>query len=58
MSGSNNVKDMLKQLLDVVHEGMIVIQEEEIIQVNHEFADLLEYDEEDLLDMEFVDIQY
>ncbi len=42
--------------MDVVHEGMIVIQDEEIIQVNQVFADLLEYEEDDLMDMEFEDL--
>ncbi|MFW9933305.1 MAG: PAS domain-containing protein, partial [Candidatus Thorarchaeota archaeon] len=56
MSDLKTVKDLLKQLMDVVHEGMIVIQDEEIIQVNRVFADLLEYAEDDLLDMEFEDL--
>lgn len=56
MSDLHDVKDLLKQLMDVVHEGMIVIQEEEIVQVNGVFSDLLEYDEDELLDMEFEDL--
>ncbi len=56
MPDLNNVRDLLKQLMDVVHEGLIVIQDEEIIQVNQVFADLLEYEEVDLLDMDFEDL--
>ncbi|MFW9908167.1 MAG: PAS domain S-box protein [Candidatus Thorarchaeota archaeon] len=48
--------EWIKQIMDVVHDGMLVIQEEEIILANDILANLLGYQEDDLLDMDFEDL--
>ncbi|MHA1909948.1 MAG: PAS domain-containing protein, partial [Candidatus Thorarchaeota archaeon] len=56
MSDVKQATEWLRQIMDVVHDGMVVIQDEEIIIANEIFADMLGYDEEALMDMDFEDL--
>lgn len=48
-------KDWLDKIIEAVGDGIIVIQDEDIIMVNTAVADMLEYDKDELLDRAFDD---
>ena len=48
--------DWLEKVMSVVQEGIVIIQDEDIIQFNPAFAALLDYEEDELLDLPFEDI--
>jgi PAS domain S-box-containing protein len=56
MSNRKQAISLLGQVMDAVQDGMILIQDEDIIQVNRAFADMLGFDEDDLLDIGFEDL--
>ncbi|MFW9849757.1 MAG: PAS domain S-box protein [Candidatus Thorarchaeota archaeon] len=53
MSDVKQTTEWLRQIMDVVHDGMLVIQDEEIILVNELFANMIGYDEDTLMDIDF-----
>ncbi|MHA2425050.1 MAG: PAS domain-containing protein, partial [Candidatus Thorarchaeota archaeon] len=56
MSDVKQATEWLRKIMDVVHDGMVVIQDEEIIIANEIFASMIGYDEEALMDMDFEDL--
>ena len=48
--------DWLEKVMSVVQEGIVIIQDEDIIRFNPAFATLLDYEEDELLDLPFEDI--
>lgn len=56
MSDRKQAISLLGQVMDAVQDGMILIQDEDIVQVNRIFADMLGFDEDDLLDIGFEDL--
>ena len=42
--------------MDIVHDGMVLLQDEDIIMTNPVFAEMLDYDIDDLLDLPFDDV--
>ncbi|MDF1539440.1 MAG: PAS domain-containing sensor histidine kinase [Candidatus Thorarchaeota archaeon] len=53
MSDVKEATEWLSHIMNVVHDGMLVIQEEDIIIVNDHFANMVGYDEDTLMDMDF-----
>ncbi|MCK5238744.1 MAG: PAS domain-containing sensor histidine kinase [Candidatus Thorarchaeota archaeon] len=56
MSDVKQATEWLRQIMDVVHDGMLVIQDDDIIIANGILANMLGYDEETLMDMDFKDL--
>ena len=46
----------IKKVMDVVHDGMIVLQDEDIVMANEIFSDMLGYPNDDVLDIAFEDV--
>lgn len=55
MSASSEFQ-LVQKIMDVVHDGMVVIEREDIIIANPVFAEMLDYEIDDILDMPFNDI--
>lgn len=56
LSAAQQDTEWIQRVLDVVNEGMIVIQDEDIVMANSAFADMLEYDGSEIIDVAFEDI--
>ncbi len=56
MSDRKQAISWLGQVMDAVQDGMILIQDQDIVQVNRVFADMLGFDEGDLIDIGFEDL--
>lgn len=56
MSGASIEFQQVARIMEVVRDGMIVIQDEDIIMANPVFAEMLDYKIDDLLDLPFDDI--
>jgi PAS domain S-box-containing protein len=56
LSSSRHDTELIQNILDVVNEGMIVIQDEDVIMANSAFADMLESDHDELIDVAFEDL--
>ena len=55
MSASSE-SQLVQKIMDVVHDGMVVIESEDIIMTNSVFAEMLDYEIDDMLDIPFDDI--
>ncbi len=55
MSASSD-SQLIQKIMEVVHDGMVVIESEDIIMINPVFAEMLDYEVDDILDMPFDDI--
>lgn len=53
MSDVKQATEWLTQIMNVVHDGMLVIQDEDIILVNDHFSNMVGYDVDSLMDMDF-----
>ena len=47
---------LVQKIMDVVHDGMVVIESKDIIMVNPVFAEMLDHEVDDILDMPFDEI--
>ncbi|PNX50858.1 MAG: hypothetical protein BV458_12445, partial [Thermoplasmata archaeon M9B2D] len=56
MSSSLQDSEWIQRVLDVVSEGMVVIQDEDVLMANSALADMLEYDNDEIIDVAFEDI--
>ncbi|TFG34786.1 PAS domain-containing sensor histidine kinase [Candidatus Thorarchaeota archaeon] len=56
MSDISINSQQIQIIMDVVHDGMIVIQDEDIIMSNPIFAEMLDFEIDDLLDLPFDDV--
>ena len=56
MTDDNRETSWLHKVMDVVRDGFVVIQDEDIIITNNAFSDMLGYEKEDLLDTPFEDL--
>jgi len=46
----------IQKMMEVVHDGMIIIQDEDIVMANEIFSDMLGYQNDDVLDTAFEDV--
>lgn len=56
LSSSLQDTEWIQRVLEVVNEGMIVIQDEDVVMANSAFADMLEYESDEIIDTAFEDI--
>ncbi|MFX0108167.1 MAG: PAS domain S-box protein [Candidatus Hodarchaeota archaeon] len=56
MATSPQTEEWLDKIMDVVSEGLVVMQDEFIVKANTAFAEMIEYEKDELLDMPFEDI--
>ena len=56
LSSSTQDTEWIQSVLDVANEGMIVIQDEDVVMANSAFADMLEYEGDEIIDVAFEDI--
>ncbi|UCE10903.1 MAG: PAS domain S-box protein [Candidatus Thorarchaeota archaeon] len=56
MTGEPDASSWLEKVFDVVHEGVILLQDEDIVLANTAFAEMVNYSEKELLDMAFEDL--
>ncbi|MBN2228689.1 MAG: PAS domain S-box protein [Candidatus Thorarchaeota archaeon] len=56
MSNPTQDAEWTQKILDIVNEGMIVIQDEDIIMTNEAFAEMIEYESEEIIDTAFEDL--
>ncbi len=56
MSDAMQDTQWIQKMMDVVHDGMVIIQDEDIIMMNEIFSDMLGYQSNDILDTAFEDI--
>jgi PAS domain S-box-containing protein len=56
LSSPTQDNEWIQRVLDVVNEGMVVIQDEDIVMANSAFTDMLEYDLDEIIDVAFEDI--
>jgi len=56
MSDAAQDTQWIQKVMDVVHDGLIVIQDEDIVMANEVFSDMLGYLNEDVIDIAFDDI--
>ncbi len=56
MSDAAQDTQWIQKVMDVVHDGLIVIQDEDIVMANEVFSDMLGYPNEDMIDIAFDDI--
>jgi PAS domain S-box-containing protein len=48
--------DLIQKIMNAITEGMIVIQDEDIVLANSAFADMLEYEYDEVIDVAFEDM--
>ncbi|TFH05955.1 MAG: PAS domain S-box protein [Candidatus Thorarchaeota archaeon] len=56
MSDATQDTQWIQKVMDVVHDGMIVIQDEDIVMANEVFSDMLGYSNDEIIDIAFDDI--
>jgi len=56
MSDAGQDTQWIQKVMDVVHDGLIVIQDEDIVMANEVFSDMLGYPNDDITDIAFDDI--
>ena len=56
MPGTNDETSWLHKVMEVVRDGFVVIQDEDIILTNSAFTDMLGFEKEDLVDTPFVEL--
>ncbi|MHA1927598.1 MAG: PAS domain-containing sensor histidine kinase [Candidatus Thorarchaeota archaeon] len=56
MSGATQDTQWIQQIMDVVHDGLIVLQDEDIVMANKVFSDMLGYPSKDVIDIALEDI--
>jgi PAS domain S-box-containing protein len=56
LSNPTQDNEWIQRVLDVANEGMVVIQDEDIVMANSAFTDMLEYDSDEIIDVAFEDI--
>jgi PAS domain S-box-containing protein len=53
MADTQEEKEWLSKVMKVIHDGLVVFQDEFIAETNSAFAEMLDHDKKDLLDMPF-----
>ncbi|TFG97463.1 PAS domain S-box protein, partial [Candidatus Thorarchaeota archaeon] len=56
MSDAAQDTQWIQKIMEVVHDGMIVLQDEDIVMANEVFSDMLGYSNNDVIDIALVDI--
>ena len=56
MSDAMQDTQWIQKMMDVVHDGMVIIQDEDIVMANEIFSEMLGYQNDDILDTAFEDI--
>ncbi len=56
MSDATQDTKWIQKVMDVVHDGMIVLQEEDIIMANEVFSEMLGYPNKDVIDIALEDV--
>ncbi|MHA1902354.1 MAG: PAS domain S-box protein [Candidatus Thorarchaeota archaeon] len=56
MSAKTNQAEWSTRILEIVNDGIIFIQDEDIVQMNNAFAAMLGYEEDEILDIPFEDL--
>jgi PAS domain S-box-containing protein len=56
LSSSLQDTEWIQRVLDVVNEGMIVIQDDDVVMANSAFIEMLEYDSDEVIDVAFRDM--
>lgn len=56
MSDAAHDTQWIQKIMEVVHDGMIVLQDEDIVMANEVFSDMLGQPNNDVIDIAFVDI--
>ncbi len=56
MSDAAQDTQWIQKVMDVVHDGMIVLQDEDIVMANDVFSDMLGYPNEEVLDIALEDV--
>ena len=56
MSDATQDTQWIQKVMDVVHDGLIVLQDEDIVMANDIFSDMLGYPNDDVIDIAFDDI--
>ena len=56
MSSATQDAQWIQKIMDVVHDGLIVLQDEDIVMANKVFSDMLDYQNKDVIDIAFEDI--
>ena len=56
MSDAMQDTQWIQKVMEVVHDGMIIIQDEDIVMANEIFSDMLGYPNDDILDTAFEDV--
>ena len=56
MSSATQDAQWIQKIMDVVHDGLIVLQDEDIVMANKVFSDMLGYQNRDVIDIAFEDI--
>ena len=56
MSDALQDTQWIQKVMDVVHDGMIILQDEDIVMANEIFSDMLGYPNDDVIDIAFEDV--
>ncbi|MHA1134902.1 MAG: PAS domain S-box protein [Candidatus Thorarchaeota archaeon] len=56
MSDALQDTQWIQKVMDVVHDGMVVLQDEDIVMANEAFSEMLGYPNDDIIDTAFEDI--
>ncbi|MCK5264815.1 MAG: PAS domain-containing protein, partial [Candidatus Thorarchaeota archaeon] len=56
MSDATHDTQWIQKIMDVVHDGLIVLQDEDIVMTNKVFSDMLDYPIKDVIDIALEDI--
>ena len=56
MTGTASEIQQLQNVINVVREGVVVIQDEDIVMVNTAFSEMLQFEADDLIDSAFEDL--
>jgi PAS domain S-box-containing protein len=56
MSDALQDTQWIQKVMNVVHDGMVVLQDEDIVMANEVFSDMLGYPNDDVIDIAFEDI--
>ena len=56
MSDATHDTQWIQKIMDVVHDGLIVLQDEDIVMANKVFSDMLDYPIKDVIDIALEDI--
>jgi len=56
MSSATQDTQWIQKIMDVVHDGLIVLQDEDIVMANEVFSDMLGYKNKDVIDIALEDV--